>query len=87
MRLNSVLSLNLHIFLSMEAAMTLVNIHICTGSTEPSLYHTVISTKIKYAGLFDLFFKLNQAKLDVLQIQIDDNYRDKHEGCLMWTEI
>ena len=42
--------------------MTLENLHICTCSTEPSLRHTVISTKIKYAGLFYLFFTLNQAK-------------------------
>ena len=61
--------------------MTLANLHICTSSTEPSLCHTVISTKIKYAGLFYLFFTLNQAKLDMLQIQIDDNYSNRHEDC------
>ena len=46
--------------------MTLENLHICTCSTEPSLRHTVITTKINYAGLFYLFFKLNQAKLGML---------------------
>ena len=46
--------------------MALAKLHICTGLTEPSLCHTVISTKIKCAGLFDLFFTLNQAKLDML---------------------
>ena len=46
--------------------MALANIHNCTGSTEPSLCHIAISTKIKCAGLFDLFFTLNQAKLDML---------------------
>ena len=45
--------------------MTLANLHICTSLTEPSLSHTVISTKTKYAGLFDLFFTPNQAKLDM----------------------
>ena len=29
--------------------MALTNLHICTGSSEPSLCHTAISTKIKCA--------------------------------------
>ena len=70
----------------MGAAITLANLHICKCLTDPSLFHTAISTKIKYACLFDLFLTLNQAKLDMLEIQIDDNYRDRHEGCHMWTE-
>ena len=40
--------------------MTLANLHICTSLTEPSLCHTVISTNIKYAGLFDLHIKSSQ---------------------------
>ena len=35
--------------------MALSNQHICTGSTEPFLCHTAISTKIKCAGLFHYF--------------------------------
>ena len=46
--------------------MTLAVIHISTCSTEPLLCHTVISTKIKYVGLFDLFVTLNQTKLGML---------------------
>ena len=47
--------------------MTLGNLYICTSLTEPSLFHTVTSTKFKYAGVFDLFFfTLNQAKPDML---------------------
>ena len=53
--LNSGLSLNLHLFLGMKAAMTLANLHICLGLDEPSLCHIGIRTKIKCAGLFDLF--------------------------------
>ena len=67
--------------------MTLTNLHKFTCLTEPSLCHTEISSKIKYAGLFDLFFSLNQAKLDMVYMQIADNYRDRHEGCHMWTEL
>ena len=52
--------------LCMGAAITLANLHICKCLTDPSLFHTAISTKIKYAGLLDLFLKLNQAKLDML---------------------
>ena len=55
--------------------MILANLHICTCSTEPPLSNTVKSTKIKYAGLFDLFFTLNRAILDLLYIQINDKYR------------
>ena len=39
---------------------------------EPQLCHNEISTKIKCAGSFDLFLKLNQVKLDMLEIQRDD---------------
>ena len=46
--------------------MALSNQHICTDSTEPFLSHTAISTKIKYAGAFDLFIALNQAILNIL---------------------
>ena len=67
--------------------MTLANLHICTSLTEPSLCHTVISTKTKYAALFDLFFTRNQAKLDMLSIQIDDNYSNRHEDCHMWIDL
>ena len=52
----------------------------CIGSTEPFLCHTAISTKLKCAGSFDLVLALNQAKLNILYIQRDDNHRDKHEG-------
>ena len=44
--------------------MALANLHICTGSTVPSLRHTVISTKIKCAGPFDLFTQTGHA-LDI----------------------
>ena len=57
--LNSGLSLNLHLFLGMKAAMTLANLH-------TSLCHIGISTKIKCAGLFDLFLTKNQAILGML---------------------
>ena len=53
--------------------MALANLHICTDSAEPSLCHIVISTKIKCAGLFDLFLTLNQAKLDMLSKRIDSS--------------
>ena len=43
--------------------MALLNKHICRGSTEPFMCHTVISTKIKCAGSFDLFLASNQVKL------------------------
>ena len=46
--------------------MALPNQYICTGSTEPFLCYTAISNKIKNAGSFDLFFALNQAKLNIL---------------------
>ena len=49
----------------MAVAMSLANLHICTGSTEPSLCHTASNTKIKCAGLFDLFLTLEQAKLNM----------------------
>ena len=42
--------------------MALANLHICIDSTELTLCHTVISTKFKCAGLFDLYLTLNQAK-------------------------
>ena len=45
--------------------MALANLHICTGLTELSLCQTAISTKIKCAGSFDLFFTLNQVKLNM----------------------
>ena len=67
--------------------MALPNQHISTGSNEPFLCHTAISTKIKCAGSFDLFLALNQAKLKILSIQRDDDHRDKHEGYHMWTEF
>ena len=67
--------------------MTLANLHNYTCLTESSLCHTKISTQIKYAGVFDLFFTLNQAKLDMLYMQIADFLRDRHEGCHMWTEL
>ena len=76
MGLLSGLSLNLHIFICLGVAMALAILHIFTGSTEPSLCDTAISTKIKCAGLFALLYTLNQAKLDTLKIQIDDNYWD-----------
>ena len=34
-----------------------------------------------------LFFTLNEAKMGMLYVQIDDNYWDRHEGCHMWTEL
>ena len=46
--------------------MALASQHICIFLTEPSFCHTASGTKIKYAGLLDLFFTLNQAKLDML---------------------
>ena len=61
--LNSELSLNIHL-MCMGAAMALANLDICTGSSESSLCHTKISTKIKCDGLFDFFFA--SAKLDML---------------------
>ena len=64
--------------------MTLAVLHIYTCLTEPSLCHT---TKIKYAGLVDLFFTLNPAILDMLYIQIDDNYRSRHVDCIIMTQI
>ena len=67
--------------------MTLAILHINTCSTEPSLMHTAICTQNKYAGLLDFIFTFNQGKLDLLQIQIDDNYRGRYEGCHMWTEL
>ena len=42
----------------MQAAKALVSLHIYTGYHEPSFLETVISTKIKCAGSFDLFFAL-----------------------------
>ena len=45
--------------------MALSNEHICLGSTEPFLCHTVISIKIKCAGSFDLFLASNQAELNI----------------------
>ena len=66
MGLNSDTSLNLNIFLWMGVAMALANLCICTGLTEPLMCHTAIGSKMKCAGLFDLFFTLNQAKLDML---------------------
>ena len=47
--------------------MALSNEHICGGSTEPFLCHTVISTKIKCAGSFDLFLVSNQAKFYIFR--------------------
>ena len=67
--------------------MALSNQHICTCLTEPFLCHTAISTKTKCAGSIDLFFALNQAMLNILCIQRDDNHRSKHEVYHMWTEI
>ena len=46
--------------------MALPNQHICTGSTEPLLCHTPISTKIKCADSLDLVLALNQAKLNII---------------------
>ena len=46
--------------------MALQNLHICTGSTLPSLRHRAISTETKCAGSFGIFFALNQPKLDML---------------------
>ena len=71
----------------MGATKTLAILHIYTCLTQPSLCRTAISTKIKYAGLFDLFFTLNPANLDMLKIQIDDNYRGRHEVFHMWAEL
>ena len=47
--------------------MALMNQHICTGLAEPFLCQTAISFKIKCAGTFDLFFVLNQAKLNIFR--------------------
>ena len=47
--------------------MALSKEHICRGLTEPFLCHTVISTKIKCAGSFDLFLASNQAKLKIFR--------------------
>ena len=46
--------------------MNLANLHICTCLTDPSLYHTVISSKIKYATrsyheLFCILYTFNVA--------------------------
>ena len=41
-----------------QAAKALVCLHIYTGLHEPSFLETVLSTKIKCAGSFDLFFAL-----------------------------
>ena len=82
--LDSYLSPILHLdYLCMGAAMSLVNLHICTDSMSPSCCHNAINTKIKCANSFDLFFALNEAKLKILQIQRDDNHRNCHEGCNM----
>ena len=43
--------------------MALLNQHICTFLNEPFLCHAAISTNIKCAGSFDLFFVLNQPNL------------------------
>ena len=43
----------------MRAALTLANLHICNSLSELLLCHTVIHTKINYAGLFYLFFTLH----------------------------
>ena len=42
----------------MQAAKALASLHIYTGYYEPSILETVISTKIKCAGSFGLFFAL-----------------------------
>ena len=47
--------------------MALSNEHIRRGSTESFLCHTVISTKIKCAGSFDLFLVSKQAKLYIFR--------------------
>ena len=44
--------------------MALSNQHICTESTEPFTCHTVMSTKIKFAGSFDLFLVLNSSQTE-----------------------
>ena len=86
MGLNSDINLSIY-SLCMEGVMALANLHICTCSTEPSMCHTAISTKTKCFGSFYLFFALNRAELNFLKRQRDDNHRDIHEGCYMWTEL
>ena len=62
MGFNSDMSLNINInLLCMGGMMALANLHISTCSTEPSICHTAISTKIKCSGSFYFFFTLNQA--------------------------
>ena len=42
----------------MQAAKALANLHICTGSPEPSLHYNAISTKLSCAGLYKFIYCL-----------------------------
>ena len=53
--------------------MALVNLHICTGSTKPSLCHTAISTKIKCASQTGHVFMITIGRGTTVAI--------------MWTEL